>query len=102
MIQFIIHNFSMRKLLLSALVAGPLAVLPAPLWALPDTAATNLVTSSSVTLSGVLNGGAGALNVNASANNQILNWVSFNVTAAYTINYILPSTTSSILNNVTG
>lgn len=96
------HNFSMRKLLLSALVAGPLAVLPAPLWALPDTAATNLVTSSSVTLSGVLNGGAGALNVNASANNQILNWVSFNVTAADTINYILPSTTSSILNNVTG
>ena len=96
------HNFSLRKLLLSALVAGPLAVLPAPLWALPDTAATNLVTSSSVTLSGVLNGGAGALNVTASANNQILNWVSFNVAAADTINYILPSTTSSILNNVTG
>ncbi|MEY4815166.1 MAG: hypothetical protein RLZZ162_2239, partial [Verrucomicrobiota bacterium] len=28
-------NFSLKKLLLSALVAGPLAILPAPLWALP-------------------------------------------------------------------
>lgn len=96
-------NFSLKKLLLSALVAGPLAILPAPLWALPSTAATNLTTSStSITFSGVLDGvAAGALNITA-PDKSILTWQGFNINAADTINYLLPSTTASVLNNVAG
>ena len=96
-------NFSLKKLLLSALVAGPLAILPAPLWALPSTAATNLTTSStSITFSGVLDGvAAGALNITA-PDKSILTWQSFNINQADTINYLLPSTTASVLNNVAG
>ena len=96
-------NFSLKKLLLSALVAGPLAILPAPLWALPSTAATNLTTSStSITYSGVLDGvAAGALNITA-PDKSILTWQAFNINAADTINYLLPSTTASVLNNVAG
>ena len=96
-------NFSLKKLLLSALVAGPLAILPAPLWALPSTAAANLTTSStSITYSGVLDGvAAGALNITA-PDKSILTWQAFNINAADTINYLLPSTTASVLNNVAG
>jgi len=100
-------NFSLKKLLLSALVAGPLAILPAPLWALPSTAATNLTTSStSVTFSGVLDGGAGALNITA-PDKSILTWQAFGsgtspISLGDTINYLLPSTTASVLNNVAG
>jgi len=96
-------NFSLKKLLLSALVAGPLAILPAPLWALPSTAATNLTTSStSITFSGVLDGvAAGALNITA-PDKSILTWQNFGINAADTINYLLPSTTASVLNNVAG
>jgi filamentous hemagglutinin family protein len=96
-------NFSLKKLLLSALVAGPLAILPAPLWALPSTAATNLTTSStSITFSGVLDGVApGALNITA-PDKSILTWQNFGINAADTINYLLPSTTASVLNNVAG
>lgn len=96
-------NFSLKKLLLSALVAGPLAILPAPLWALPSTAATNLTTSStSITYSGVLDGvAAGALNITA-PDKSILTWQSFNINQPDTINYLLPSTTASVLNNVAG
>ena len=96
-------NFSLKKLLLSALVAGPLAILPAPLWALPSTAATNLTTSStSITFSGVLDGvAAGALNITA-PDKSILTWQNFGINATDTINYLLPSTTASVLNNVAG
>jgi filamentous hemagglutinin family protein len=97
-------NFSLKKLLLSALVAGPLAILPAPLWALPSTAATNLTTSStSITFSGVVDGSGttGSLNITA-PDKSILTWQAFNINAADTINYLLPSTTASVLNNVAG
>lgn len=93
----------MKKLLLSALVAGPLAILPAPLWALPSTLPANLTTSStSITYSGVLDGiAAGALNITA-PDKSILTWQTFNVGALDTINYVLPGQTASVLNNVTG
>ena len=100
-------NFSLKKLLLSALVAGPLAILPAPLWALPITDAANLTTSStSITFSGVTNGGAGALNITA-PDKSILTWQAFGsgtspISLGDTINYLLPSTTASVLNNVAG
>ncbi len=98
-------NFSMRKLLLTALVAGPLATLPAPLWALPATDTANLPSSSGITNIQVV--GGTTLNITA-LDKAVLNWVQFGgnttntIAANETINYFLPSSTSSILNNVTG
>jgi len=100
-------NFSLKKLLLSALVAGPLAILPAPLWALPIADATNVTTSStSITFSGVTNGGGGALNITA-PDKSILTWQKFGfgtspISQTDTITYLLPSPTASVLNNVAG
>jgi filamentous hemagglutinin family protein len=96
-------NFSMRKLLLTALVAGPLATLPAPLWALPDTAATNLTTSAGVTTQVV---GTTTLNITA-PDKAILTWQAFGsgastIAAGDVINYFLPSSSSSVLNSVSG
>jgi filamentous hemagglutinin family protein len=96
------NNFSLRKLLLTALVAGPLATLPAPLWALPDVASTNLTTSSGVTTQVV----GTTLNVTA-PDKAILTWQAFgsgasSIAAGDVINYFLPSATSSVLNSVSG
>lgn len=96
------NNFSMRKLLLTALVAGPLAVLPAPLWALPDVTSANLTTSSGVTTQVV----GTTLNVTA-PDKAILTWQAFGsgsslISAGEVINYFLPSSTASVLNSVSG
>ncbi len=96
------NNFSLRKLLLTALIAGPLATLPAPLWALPDVASTNLTTSSGVTTQVV----GTTLNVTA-PDKAILTWQAFGsggsaIAAGDVINYFLPSATSSVLNSVSG
>lgn len=96
------NNFSLRKLLLTALVAGPLATLPAPLWALPDVTSANLTTSSGVTTQIV----GSTLNV-TSPDKAILTWQAFGsgasgIAAAEVINYFLPSATSSVLNTVSG
>ncbi|MSU22445.1 MAG: filamentous hemagglutinin N-terminal domain-containing protein, partial [Opitutus sp.] len=98
------RNFSLRKLLLTALIAGPLATLPAPLWALPSVLAANLTTTSGVTAVAV---STTAINVTATAEKQVLTWVDFGggastILAADTINYFLPSASSSILNVTTG
>ena len=95
------RNFSLRKLLLTALIAGPLATLPAPLWALPSVAAANLTTTAGVTAVAV---SATAINV-TSPDKGVLTWGEFGngaspINAADTINYFLPSTTSSVLNVV--
>ena len=96
------NNFSLRKLLLTALVAGPLATLPAPLWALPDTASTNLTTSAGVTTQVV----GSTLNV-TSPDKAVLTWQVFGNTGSTinngeVINYFLPSPSSSVLNSVSG
>ncbi len=96
------NNFSLRKLLLTALVAGPLATLPAPLWALPDVASTNLTTSSGVTTQVV----GTTLNVTA-PDKAILTWQAFGsgastIAAGDVINYFLPASNSSVLNSVSG
>ncbi len=96
------NNFSLRKLLLTALVAGPLATLPAPLWALPDITSANLTTSSGVTTQLV----GSTLNV-TSPDKAILTWQAFGSGASAIgnteiINYLLPSATSSVLNTVSG
>lgn len=96
------NNFSLRKLLLTALVAGPLATLPAPLWALPVSDNTNL-TSAGVNKITVI--GANTLNIEAS-DKAVLTWQAFGsgastIAAADTINYFLPAG-GSVLNSVTG
>jgi len=95
-------NFSLRKLILTALVAGPVAILPAPLWALPSTAAANLTTSTGVQ---VVTAGT-ALNI-TSPDKGILTWVDFGgngqtIASTDTLNYILPTASASVLNLVTG
>jgi fibronectin-binding autotransporter adhesin len=97
-------NFSLRKLLITALVAAPLATLPAPLWALPSTASSNLSLTSGVS---VATSGTNVLNVTATADKQVLTWGAFGsggsaIGSSDSINYFLPSATSSILNLVTG
>lgn len=87
---------------MSAVVAGPLAVLPAPLWALPDIAAANLTTSAGVTTQIVGN----TLNV-TSPDKAVLTWQASGsggspIGAGDTINYFLPGSTSSVLNSVSG
>jgi len=87
---------------LTALVAGPLATLPAPLWALPDITSANLTTSSGVTTQIV----GSTLNV-TSPDKAILTWQAFGsgasgIASTDVINYFLPSATSSVLNTVSG
>lgn len=97
------NNFSLRKLLLTALVAGPLATLPAPLWALPSTDAANLTTSSGVTTQIV----GSTLNITA-PDKAILTWQAFgsgltnSIGSGDVINYFLPASNSSVLNSVSG
>jgi len=96
-------NFSLKKLILAALVTGPMAILPAPLWALPGITATNLTTSTGVTVSQV---GANTLNITA-PDKAVLSWVNFGggadtFGAADTLTYTLPSAAGSVLNLVTG
>ncbi|MCX6941948.1 MAG: filamentous hemagglutinin N-terminal domain-containing protein [Verrucomicrobia bacterium] len=103
------NNFSLKKLLLTALVSGPLATLPAPLWALPDVTAANLTTSAGVTTQLV---GANTLNV-TSPDKAILTWQAFGslgtgsitnstIGANDIINYFLPTASGSVLNTVSG
>jgi len=92
------NNFSLRKLLLTALVAGPLATLPAPLWALPVSDTTNLTTSAGVTIQQI---GTTTLNL-TTPDKAVLTWQAFGVGANDTINYFLPTAAGSVLNSVTG
>ena len=95
------NNFSLRKLLLTALVSGPLATLPAPLWALPVIGG-NLTTSAGVTTQVV----GSTLNV-TSPDKAVLTWQAFgsgssSISSTDIINYFLPTASSSVLNTVTG
>jgi len=104
-------NFSLRKLLFTALIAGPLVTVPAPLWAIPAITAGNLSTTTNVTVSSASNGAGSTINVNATADRQVLTWKEFGSNvggsgntfgAADVINYFLPTSSSSILNVVSG
>lgn len=97
------NNFSLRKLLLTALIAGPLATLPAPLWALPDSTSANLTTSSGVTVQPV---GTTTLNITA-PDKAVLTWQAFGsgtslINTGDVLNYFLPSANASVLNSVSG
>lgn len=95
------NRLSLRKLTLAAMVAAPLAI-PAPLWALPSTAAGNLTVSDANATVTVVN--ANTLNITA-PDRTVLKWVEFGsaaqpIDANDTIIYNLPSSSASILNMV--
>jgi filamentous hemagglutinin family protein len=108
----LISSQSWKKLLLPALVAGSLLALPVSTWAtLPNTGSGNLsVIFGSATYNALGNGTTGNLNVTATTNNTVLGWSSFSdgsaaggsLAAGDVLNFILPSSTSAILNQVTG
>jgi len=94
-------RLSLRKLLIATLAVGPLAVLPAPVWATVPASATGTytVTSGTVSYSSV-NGGAVA-NIVAS-DRAVLVWGNgkFNIGVGDTFSFILPSASASVLNKV--
>jgi filamentous hemagglutinin family protein len=100
-------GFSLRKLLLTAMVAGPLATLPAPLWALPSTASTNLSVSTGAPAPTVvsttrLDFGSPLAPV---PDRAVYSWTEFGsvaqpINTADQINYFLPSASASVLNLV--
>lgn len=98
------NSLSLRKVLLSAMVAAPLATLPVPLWALPSTGSGNLTSSagSSTTITTV----GSTLSINT-PDKTVLKWVNFGsgtdtIGASDAIIYNLPSSSASVLNMVTG
>ncbi len=98
------NSLSLRKVLLSAMVAAPLATLPVPLWALPSTGSTNLTSSagSSTTITTV----GSTLSINT-PDKTVLKWVNFGsgadtIASGDAIIYNLPSSSASVLNMVTG
>lgn len=101
-----------KRLLLPALAAGSL-LLPASLQAtLPITGSGNLtVIFGSATYPTTTTSAAGALNITATSTNTVLGWTAFGdlgaagggtLVAGDLINYILPTTSSAVLNLITG
>lgn len=101
-----IASLSLRKLLLSALVAAPLATLPSPLWALPanQTALNNVIVSKSDGVTATSTS-ATRVDIASTANNSVVVWTEFGsgantIGATDTVNFALPSASASILNRV--
>jgi filamentous hemagglutinin family protein len=96
-------SLSLRKLILSALVAAPMATLPAPLWALPQTGA-NVTSSSGTTAFTPI--GTNTLNITeTTATRLVLKWNNFgsgtsSIAAGESVIWTLPSTSSAVLNMV--
>jgi len=96
-------SLSLRKFLLSALVAAPLATLPAPLWALPQTGA-NVQSNSSTTTYSTPTGTLLQI-ADPAATRLVLRWGQFGsgtsgIAAGETVSWQLPSPTSAVLNIV--
>lgn len=98
-------SLSLRKVILSALVAAPLATLPAPLWALPGTTSANVTSSSGTTTFQTV---GSVLNItDPAATRLVLRWNEFGgattnrIDANETVIWNLPSSSSAVLNTVT-
>lgn len=97
-------TFSLRRMLLATLVAGPLATLPAPLWALPKTA---LMTSSLGSTVSIQTETASSLYIRAS-DRAVLTWGNsttptggtFDIGTGESVYFDLPSSSSAVLNKV--
>src|ERR1700680_766513 len=88
--------------LLGSIAYGPLA--------LPRSAASPLLAQSVLPQGGSVVGGSAtigtpannALTITQSSQNAVINWNSFSIGLPNTVNFIQPSSTSAILNRVTG
>ena len=111
----LISSQSWKKLLLPVLVAGSLLALPVSTRAtLPNTGSGNLnVVFGTATYPTLASGTSGALNFTISSNITVLGWSHFLdgvlpgdaggvLAAGDIINFVLPSTSSAVLNQVTG
>jgi fibronectin-binding autotransporter adhesin len=113
----LISNQAWKRLLLPALVAGSLLALPNSTRAtLPNTGSGNLtVIFGTATYPALTTGATGALNITATSANTVLGWTDFSDSGALgapatggtmatgdLINFILPTSTSAVLNQVTG
>lgn len=101
------NNFSLRKLLIAALAVGPLAVLPAPLWALPGSQAVldATIATKSNGVTAVLT--STNLVTVTSPDRGIIAWSDFgsgnmSINNGDTVFYSLPGASSSFLNRVVG
>jgi len=101
-------SLSLRKLFLSALVAAPLVTLPVPLWAIPDVTSTNLTSNvGSATVITQVSGGGSSNTSITTPDRTVLTWNALG-SAGSTIGttdvliFNLPTTSSAVLNNVTG
>lgn len=97
-------SLSLRKLVLSALVAAPLATLPVPLWALPGVTSANVSSSAGTNTTFATSGSTLTI---TTPDRTVLNWVAFGsagntIGSGDTISYVLPSSASAVLNRVTG
>lgn len=100
-------SLSLRKLLLSVLVTAPLATLPVPLWALPASQSALDSQISSTSGATATWNSATSVTVNSTTTNSIVRWINFGATgmtvaSGDTITYNMPSSSSSVLNTVTG
>ncbi|MFM8334354.1 MAG: beta strand repeat-containing protein [Opitutaceae bacterium] len=94
-------RLSLRKLLIATLAVGPLAVLPAPVWAtVPTSASGNFTVTSGTASVTAVNGGLVA-NIVAS-DRAVLVWNNgkLKIDPTETYSFILPSSSSSVLNKV--
>jgi len=96
-------RLSLRKLLVATLAVGPLAVLPAPVWAAVPANNTNnatyTVTSGTASYTAV---NAGAVANIVASDRAVLVWGAgkFNIGVGDTFSFILPSSSASVLNKV--
>lgn len=99
------NNFSLRKLLLTALAVGPIAVLPAPLWGLPATQAALDLTVNNKSSGATVVLTSPTLVTVTTPDRGIITWNNLGdgtmtVGMGDTLNFVLPGSTSSVLNRV--
>jgi hypothetical protein len=110
-------SLSWQNKLISTALASVALFMGAPLATyatLPVATSPNLTLGGSngagFTTSGTTTGGAGTLTITAGSTNTVLNWINFSdgtpnggtLTTGDTINFNLPSSSSAVLNNITG
>jgi len=93
-------KLSLRKLLVATLAIGPLAILPAPVWAALPTSASFVVTNGGAANVTVVSGGTNAT-ISTTVDKTILAWGTgnFNIANTDTWQFTVP-TGGSILNKV--
>lgn len=99
-----VTSLSLRKLILSALVAAPLATLPTQLWALPSTASSNVTSTAGTNTTYSTSGSTLTI---TTPDRTVLSWTAFGsgsstIGASDTVSYVLPSSSAGVLNMVTG